>query len=65
MIDEYPILSIAATFAISPSVFRGLKELRVKESDRLELIKTNLLKCGVKCEVKDDDLFIYPSKSIK
>ena len=39
MIDEYPILAIAATFANSPSVFKGLKELRVKESDRLELIK--------------------------
>ena len=61
MIDEYPILSIAASFANSPSVFRGLSELRVKESDRLELIKINLLKCGVKCEVKEDDLFIYPS----
>ena len=35
MIDEYPILAIAASFANSPSVFRGLKELRVKESDRL------------------------------
>ena len=39
MIDEYPILSIAASFANSPSIFRGLSELRVKESDRLELIK--------------------------
>ena len=65
MIDEYPILSIAATFASSPSVFRGLKELRVKESDRLELIKTNLLKCGVKCEVREDDLFIYHSSKYK
>ena len=38
MIDEYPILSVAAAFAISPSIYRGLKELRVKESDRLNLI---------------------------
>ena len=57
-------LSIAATFASSPSVFRGLKELRVKESDRLELINLNLLKCGCKCKVRDDDLFIYPSKNV-
>ena len=35
MIDEYPILSIAASFADSPSIFRGLRELRIKESDRL------------------------------
>jgi 5-enolpyruvylshikimate-3-phosphate synthase len=62
MIDEYPILSVAASFAESPSVFRGLKELKIKESNRLELIYLNLLKCGVSCEVKDDDLYIYPNK---
>ena len=61
MIDEYPILSIAASFAQSPSVFRGLKELRVKESDRLNLILINLQNCGVKCKTEDDDLYIYPS----
>ena len=62
MIDEYPILSIAASFANSPSVFRGLKELRVKESDRLNLININLNRCGIKSEIKNDDLYIYPSK---
>ena len=61
MIDEYPILAVAASFAKSPSVFRGLKELRVKESDRLKLILLNLKKCGVECSTKNDDLFIYPS----
>ena len=65
MIDEYPILAIAASFANTPSVFRGLKELRVKESDRLELILINLLRCGVNCKVVDDDLFIYPSANYK
>ena len=39
MIDEYPILSIAAAFAKGTSIFKGLKELKVKESDRLELIR--------------------------
>ena len=61
MIDEYPILSIAASFANSPSVFRGLKELRVKESDRLKLILLNLQNCGVNCKAENDDLFIFPS----
>ena len=42
MIDEYPIITIAAAFANTPSVFKGLKELRVKESDRLNLIKIYL-----------------------
>ena len=61
MIDEYPILSIAASFANSPSIFRGLKELRVKESDRLKLILLNLQNCGVNCKSENDDLFIFPS----
>ena len=65
MIDEYPILSIAACFANSPSIFRGLGELRVKESDRLNLIITNLKKCGVLCKVNEDDLYIYPSDNYK
>ncbi len=62
MIDEYPILAIAAAFAKSPSVFRGLKELRVKESDRLHLILSNLQNCGVNCRVENDDLYIFPAK---
>ncbi len=60
MIDEYPILSVAAAFANSPSVFRGLSELKVKESDRLELIRLNLVNCGIDCKVVGDDLFINP-----
>ena len=63
MIDEYPILAIAASFADTPSVFRGLKELRVKESDRLNLILVNLQNCGIQCKSEDDNLFIYPSKN--
>ena len=62
MIDEYPILAVAASFANSPSIFRGLKELRVKESDRLKLILLNLQNCGVDCKVENDDLYIFPSK---
>ncbi len=64
MIDEYPILSIAASFAESPSVFRGLSELKVKESNRLELIKLNLVRCGVDCKVSNDDLYIFPKKNV-
>tara|TARA_A100001011_G_scaffold286707_1_gene297504 strand:- start:4475 stop:5773 length:1299 start_codon:yes stop_codon:yes gene_type:complete len=62
MIDEYPILAVAASFANSPSVFRGLKELRVKESDRLKLILLNLQKCGIDCRTENDDLIINPSE---
>ncbi len=62
MIDEYPILAIAASFANSPSIFKGLKELKVKESNRLKLILINLQSCGVNCKIENDDLYIYPSK---
>jgi 3-phosphoshikimate 1-carboxyvinyltransferase len=63
MIDEYPILSIAAAFAKGTSIFRGLKELKVKESDRLELIRLNLVNCGCDCKVINDDLIIKPSET--
>ncbi len=63
MIDEFPILAVAAAFAKSPSIFRGLKELRVKESDRLKLILLNLQNCGVECKSEKDDLYIYPSNN--
>ena len=63
MIDEFPILSIAASQANSPSHFKGLDELRVKESDRLELIQHNLNKCGCDSEIKDNDLFINPDRN--
>ena len=65
MIDEYPILSVAASFANSPSIFRGLKELKIKESDRLKLILYNLNNCGVNCKEQNNDLYIYPSKNYK
>ena len=63
MIDEYPILSIAAAFAKTPSLFKGLGELKVKESDRLELIRLNLNNCGCECEVLNNDLLIKPSNN--
>jgi len=62
MIDEFPILSIAASFAKSPSIFRGLGELRIKESDRLELIRYNLDQCGIYCKIIGEDLHINPLK---
>ena len=64
MIDEYPILAVAASFAKSPSLFRGLNELKIKESNRLELIRENLDRCGVYCKVNNDELFIDPTKNI-
>ncbi|MFO1058385.1 MAG: 3-phosphoshikimate 1-carboxyvinyltransferase, partial [Dongiaceae bacterium] len=50
MIDEYPILAVAASLAHGTTVMRGLAELRVKESDRLAAIAAGLTACGVAVE---------------
>ncbi len=59
MIDEYPILAVAAAFARGPhGRCMGLKELRVKESDRLAAMATGLAACGVKVAVEGDSLIV-------
>jgi len=58
MIDEYPILSVAAAFAEGETKMLGLGELRVKESDRLDLIARNLRAVGGRAEVVGDDLHV-------
>jgi 3-phosphoshikimate 1-carboxyvinyltransferase len=58
MIDEYPILAVAAAFAEGRTVMRGLAELRVKESDRLAAIAEGLARCGVKVEAGPDSLTV-------
>jgi 3-phosphoshikimate 1-carboxyvinyltransferase len=58
MIDEYPILSIAASFATGETAMLGLDELRVKESDRLSAILHGLQQCGVSARAEGNDLFV-------
>ena len=58
MIDEYPILAMAAACARGRTVMRGLAELRVKESDRLAAIATGLHACGARVMVEGDDLIV-------
>ncbi len=50
MIDEYPVLSVVAAFATGDTVMRGVKELRVKESDRIEAMAAGLRANGVEVE---------------
>ena len=64
-IDEIPILSIAASYAKGISIFKGLKELTVKESNRLLLIHQNLKKIGVKSIIKNYDLHIFGNHNLK
>ncbi len=58
MIDEYPVLFVAAAFAAGRTVARGAHELRVKESDRIAAMKAALDACGVATEEYDDGLAI-------
>jgi 3-phosphoshikimate 1-carboxyvinyltransferase len=59
MIDEYPILSVVAAFANGKTVMRGVKELRVKESDRIDAMARGLEANGVKIEEDEDTLIVH------
>jgi 3-phosphoshikimate 1-carboxyvinyltransferase len=64
MIDEYPILAVAASFAEGVTRMRGLQELRVKESDRLEATAAMLRLNGVTVEIEGDDLIVQGKPSV-
>jgi 3-phosphoshikimate 1-carboxyvinyltransferase len=59
MIDEYPILAVAASFATGTTRMRGLHELRVKESDRLAAVAAGLAAAGVPHAIEGDDLVVH------
>lgn len=54
MIDEYPVLSVVAAFAEGKTEMHGVKELRVKESDRIDAMATGLRACGVTVDEGED-----------
>jgi 3-phosphoshikimate 1-carboxyvinyltransferase len=58
MIDEYPVLAVAASFAAGETRMRGLHELRVKESDRLAAVAAGLAAAGVDHAIEGDDLVV-------
>lgn len=57
-IDEFPVLFVAAACAEGRTVLRGAEELRVKESDRIQVMADGLLALGVKCEPTADGIII-------
>ena len=59
MIDEYPILAVAAAYADGATFMRGIGELRVKESDRIALMAAGLKACGVEVEEEPDGLIVH------
>ena len=65
MIDEYPVLAVAAAFAEGKTIMEGLAELRVKESDRLSAVANGLKINGVDCEEGKDFLIVTGEPSAK
>jgi 3-phosphoshikimate 1-carboxyvinyltransferase len=59
MIDEYPVLAVAASFAEGTTRMQGLHELRVKESDRLAAVAAGLAQAGVRHAIEGDDLVVH------
>ena len=59
MIDEYPILSVVAALSTGTTVMRGVKELRVKECDRIDAMARGLEACGVRIEEDEDTLIVH------
>ncbi len=62
LIDEFPILFVAASFASGKSTFKGLEELKFKESDRLKTMAVALKGAGVQISLKEDSLEIIGNK---
>ena len=65
MIDEYPVLSVVAAFARGETRMEGLKELRVKESDRLASTLAGLTACGVDASAGEDWLEVRGVTPVK
>jgi 3-phosphoshikimate 1-carboxyvinyltransferase len=64
MIDELPMMATLGLFANSPITIKNAKELRVKESDRIETTLYNLRQLGAEVEEYEDGMKVYPIKSV-
>lgn len=64
MIDEYPVLSVVAATATGTTTMRGVKELRVKESDRIDAMARGLEACGVRIDEDQDTLIVHGQDGI-
>jgi 3-phosphoshikimate 1-carboxyvinyltransferase len=65
LIDEIPILALLATQSDGVSVFHQIGELRIKESDRVAALVSELGKMGARLEIQDDDLVIFGPTPLK
>ena len=64
LIDEIPIIAVAALFADGRTVIKDASELRVKESDRIKAIVTELKKCGADITETDDGMIINGGRAL-
>lgn len=64
MIDEYPVLAVVAATATGTTTMRGVKELRVKESDRIDAMARGLEACGVRIDEDQDTLIVHGQDGI-
>ncbi|MFN4100294.1 MAG: 3-phosphoshikimate 1-carboxyvinyltransferase [Pararhodobacter sp.] len=65
MIDEFPILSVVAARAGGATIMRGVRELRVKESDRIDAMARGLEACGVSIEEDADTLIVHGAGAVR
>ena len=65
MIDEYPVLAVAAAFASGQTRMNGLSELRVKESDRLAAVSAGLEATGIDHRIEGDDLIVVGAPTVR
>ena len=65
ILDEIPVLAVAACFAEGTTVIRDAKELRVKESDRIETTVGELAKMGARIEAREDGMIIHGTGGLK
>lgn len=61
-IDEFPVIFVAAACAIGKTVLTGAEELRVKESDRIQVMADGLKACGIDAKATQDGIIIQPGK---
>lgn len=64
LIDEIPVLAVLAAYANGTTVIRDAAELKVKESNRIETIVSNLKKMGADVEATEDGMVIYGGKPL-
>ncbi len=64
LIDEIPVISVLACFADGETVIKDAEELKVKESNRIEVMVSNLLAMGADIEATDDGMIIKGGKAI-